>query len=210
MTSAARDASESAGDFQQWLEEAHNGSKEALGRVLEVCRPFLLLVANQQLDPGLRAKVGASDLVQETFLEAQRDFHQFHGRTEEELLAWLRRVLLNNVADFSRQYATDKRHVQREVALAKAVPGGQAESLPDEADTPGAQARAREEGERLQRALNQLPEDYRQVIELRNYERCSYEEIGQRMGRSAEAVRKLWARAVVQLQQLLETPDESR
>ena len=63
------------------------------------------------------AKGGASDLVQETFLEAQRDFPRFQGTSEAELLGWLRQMLLNNVANFTRHYRITKREVGREVAI---------------------------------------------------------------------------------------------
>jgi DNA-directed RNA polymerase specialized sigma24 family protein len=65
-------------------------------------------VANKELNPKLQAKGGASDLAQQTFLEVQRDFARFHGDSEDELLAWMRRLLLHNLADF-------KRCIQREV-----------------------------------------------------------------------------------------------
>src|SRR5262245_35621598 len=88
------------------LSAARSGSREALGELLEGCRGYLLMVARDKLDADLRAKEGPSDLVQETFLEAKRDFGQFQGASEAELLAWLRRVLLNNVANFTRRYRT--------------------------------------------------------------------------------------------------------
>src|SRR5271166_2506287 len=86
------------------LAAARSGSRQALGALLEACRGYLLLVARQELDPPLLAKGGASDLVQQTFLEAHRDFARFHGKSEEELLAWLRQLLLHNLADFTRRY----------------------------------------------------------------------------------------------------------
>src|SRR5437764_3357307 len=100
----------SSQDAAQWLPAARCGSREALGRALDACRRYLLLVADKELDAELQAKGGASDLVQQTFLEAQRDFARFHGDSEAELLAWLRRLLLNNLADFRRLYrGTGKR-----------------------------------------------------------------------------------------------------
>src|SRR5262245_58767873 len=100
------------------FDAARAGSREALGKLLESCRGYLLILANGELDADLQAKEGASDRVQETFLEAQRDFGQFQGRSEAELLAWLRRLLLNNIANFTRRYRiTGKRSVEREVAL---------------------------------------------------------------------------------------------
>src|SRR5262249_7844950 len=78
--------------FGHRLAEARAGLTEALGELLQECRNYLLLLANQKCDPDLSAKVSPSDLVQETFLEAQRDFGQFHGASEEELRAWLGRI----------------------------------------------------------------------------------------------------------------------
>src|SRR5260370_36810440 len=94
------------GTMASLLEAARSGSPEALGQALEACRGYLLMVARGELDPDLRAKEGPSDLVQETFLEAKRDFVQFQGAIGAELLACLRRVLLNNVANFTRRYPT--------------------------------------------------------------------------------------------------------
>ena len=102
----------------QWLPAARAGSAEALGQLLEAYRNYLLWIATRQLDPELKAKGGASDLVQETFLKAQQHFDQFQGDGEGDLKAWLRQLLLNNVADFTRMYQqTAKRHVGREASL---------------------------------------------------------------------------------------------
>src|SRR5215467_12834077 len=100
------------------ITSARAGSGAALGRALNGCRAYLLLIAEKELDPDLRAKGGASDLVQETFLEAQRDFARFDGTSEAELLAWLRRILVNNLGNFSRRYhGTHRRALDREVEL---------------------------------------------------------------------------------------------
>src|SRR5205807_3039783 len=89
---------------RSWLAAARGGSREALGQVLEACRGYLLTIAQQELDPGLRAKGGASDLVQDTFLKAQLHFGGFQGTSEAELKGWLRTMILNNVVDFQRRY----------------------------------------------------------------------------------------------------------
>src|SRR4051794_17242378 len=105
-------------DFLRLLRQARAGSAEAMGQVLEACRPYLLLVANEHLGAGLQAKVGPSDVVQDTFLEAQRDFSGFRGDDAHELVAWLRRILLNNLGNVARHYrGTGKRDLAREVPL---------------------------------------------------------------------------------------------
>src|SRR5262245_24160506 len=101
-----------------WLSAARTGNQDALGQVLQACRAYLLLVAERELDPHLQAKGGASDLVQETLMDAVRAFGTFHGNSEEELRRWLRRLLLNNLVSFARRYrGADKRQVRREVGL---------------------------------------------------------------------------------------------
>jgi RNA polymerase sigma-70 factor (ECF subfamily) len=187
------------------LAAARSGSREALGQLLDSCRGYLLMVARGELDADLQAKEGASDLVQETFLEAQRDFGQFVGASEGELLAWLRRLLLNNVANFTRRYrTTGKRSVEREVALDQVANRPLQDALPAAVDSPSGQAVANEEAAALARALDRLPHDLRQVLRLRYEERRPFEEIAVLMGRSANAVRKLFARAVVRVQQEVE------
>ena len=190
------------GTAAQWLAGARAGSREALGQVLETFRGYLLLVANRELDPELRAKGGASDLVQETFLEAQRDFGGFHGDSVEELRAWLRRLLLNNVANFTRQYRERaKREVGREIPLE--VGGSSHErgaGLAADSLSPSGQAVAHEQAEALARAMERLPPDYRQVLALRHEEQLTFAQIGEQMQRTANAARMLWLRAVERLQ----------
>lgn len=193
-------------EVAQRLAAARAGSDTMLGQILEACRGYLLLVAQKELDPALRAKGGASDLVQETFLEAQRDFAQFHGTTDEELRAWLRQLLLHNIANFVRRYRSGKRRADREVSL---QPGrssaDQDGGIAADSVTPSVLAIAREQKEALDRALSRLSEDYRRVVLLRYPDQRPFEEIAQEMNRSPGAVRILWSRAVRRLRQELES-----
>jgi RNA polymerase sigma-70 factor, ECF subfamily len=188
------------------LRDARDGSSEALGRVLERCRAFLLRVARQELGADLRAKGGASDIVQETFLDAQRDFGGFAGQSEAELLAWLRRMLLNNLANFARHYrGTGKRAIDREVAIDTPLDGGAPRDLADSIGTPSALLMGQEQTAELSRAMDRLPEQYRKVLTMRYQQERTFEEIGREMGMTFSAARKLWLRAVLALQQELPT-----
>src|SRR5262249_27878700 len=84
------------------LDGTRQGTGKALGALLMDCQRYLLLVANHNLDPNLRANVNPSDLVQNTFLEAKRDFGQFEGEREDELLAWLACILRHKIANATR------------------------------------------------------------------------------------------------------------
>ncbi len=186
------------------IDAARAGDAGKLGGLLESCRDYLLLIAGRGISPELRAKGGASDLVQETLLGAHRDFAAFHGRTREELLAWLQQILKNNLAVFRRRYrGTEKRNVAREVPIGGLSSLGPAARLPDASATPRAYAERREQIDRLITALGRLDDDYRRVIVWHQYDQLTHEEIGQRLGRSPEAARKLWSRALLRLTELL-------
>ena len=178
---------------------ARAGSPQALGDLLDVCRRYLLGIANGELDPALRAKVGASDLVQETYLEAQRVFDRFEGTTSSELRAWLRAILLNKIGGCVRHFRdAEKRRVSREVAL-----NSESGSRPEPTEMGPTPSRVMMQSERaaaVTAAIERLPPDYRQVVVWRQMEGVSFEEIATRLGRSLDAVRKLWWRAIQQLQ----------
>ena len=79
------------------LSQALAGSRECFGRLLHVYRNYLKLLVMSQLEKKLQRRISASDVVQETFLEANRDFAQFRGQSSGEFCAWLRRILVNNL-----------------------------------------------------------------------------------------------------------------
>jgi RNA polymerase sigma-70 factor (ECF subfamily) len=186
----------------QQLRDARAGSTEALGRLLDGCRAYLLLIASQGLDADLRAKGGASDLVQQTFIEAQLDFPQFQGRTQRELLNWLHGILRHNLADFRRRYRDRAaRQVAREVPLSDVGWRALGNGLAVDSPPPEDKAAAAEEAEAVRRAVERLPMDYGLVISMRHEEGLSFDDIARRMGRRPEAVRKLWFRAVTRLRQ---------
>ena len=186
-------------EFRARLEQARANAAGEIGQLLEAYRPYLLGIANDEIDSNLHAKAGGSDLVQQTFLEANQDLAYFQGTTEAELVAWLRRILLNNVANFRRQFrANGKRDIAREVEIdATDSPAG---DLRAREASPSTEVRAREEADAIEQALARLPEDYRQAIVMRHQQHRSFAEIGAALGRSTDAARKLWVRAVEALQ----------
>lgn len=185
---------------------ARRGDAESRERLFQLCRSFLDLVARSQVESSLRVKVDASDLVQETLLEAHRDFDRFRGLSENEFLAWLRQILSHNAADFVRRYrGTAKRQARREVRFRdpadSAAPGVPEPAAPG--DTPSQEFLQLDNELRVVAALDRLPEDYKEVIVLRNLQRLAFSEVADRMGRSRPAVQMLWMRAIRKLQQLL-------
>lgn len=203
-----RDASHSEGVSRQpdhgvalLLEAARRGRDDAFGRLFETFRRHLLAVAHRELPHTLRGKIGASDLVQETAVDAQRDFPGFRGSSPEECFAWLRTILRNNVVDAVRRYeGSQKRATGREISLASIDGRRQGAMLELPHGLPDKSAIRREDADGLMAAIARLPLDHRTVLQLRYWEGLSFPDIGARLGRSSDAVRKLWYRAVERLQ----------
>ena len=185
------------------------GSNSLLGQLLLSYHDYLSLLADEELWLEIKVKASPSDLVQESFVEAKRDFEQFAGNTTEEFQAWLRRLLLNHVANVIRSYhGTEKRDVSREVPDSQFA-GDQRKPLSDQYKSASSIVVRNELLDALQTALRKLPGHYQDVIQWRNYDRASFEQIGQQLNRSAEGTRKLWVRAVKILQQELDAGNDT-
>jgi RNA polymerase sigma-70 factor (ECF subfamily) len=187
--------------------QARGGDAPALGRLLDQYRDYLALVARSLIGPALRARLDPSDLLQETFLEAHRDFARFEGRGESDLLAWLRKILVRNLADQARRHRTMGRDLRREESLEALLEKSDRPLqgvLAAPASSPSEQASRREQDVLLADALARLPSNYRDVILLRNMDHLSFEEVARRMNRSPGAARMLWVRALERLNRELE------
>ncbi len=195
------------------LSRARRGDRSQLGQLLQLYRNYLTILATTQLDARLRRRMSPSDLVQEAMLGAFRDFGQFHGASERELLAWLRQILIHSLHHaYEKHVRASRRDVRREVSLEEmdraldrsAVRLGQV--LADEGPSPSAGAKARERAVVLANKLAGLRPDYREVIVLRNLQGLSFEEVAERMDRKPGAVRMLWLRAIEKFRQTYEEP----
>ena len=194
--------------LEDLLIRARAGDESARNELFSKCRSYVAVVARAEIETWLRAKVDASDLVQQTLLEAHRGWDDFQGTTEGEWLAWLRRILENNATDFVRRYhGAAKRRVGREVPLHQPIAGQSDARVRDPSDpgeTPSQVVLRRERQIEVADAVSRLPDDYQEVIMLRNLQRLPFSEVAERMGRSRPAVQMLWMRALKSLQQILE------
>lgn len=190
------------------IRDARCARAGALERLLESYRNYLRLLARTGIDVSLQGKADPSDLVQDTLLKAHQGFDQFRGLTESELVAWLRQILANNLADLARRYhATEARKADREQSLEQALLASSAaldRLLIADGASPSASAERREMAVVLADAMAELNEDHREVLVLRSLQERDWDEVAARLGRSAGAVRMLWARALKQLRPLIE------
>jgi RNA polymerase sigma-70 factor (ECF subfamily) len=194
-------------DFEQLLLRSRAGAGAALGELLEMYRPYLMLLARLQIGHRLRRKVDPADLVQETFLRAHRRFSHFIGTSEGELVSWLRQILATTSAALVRSYLGRKcRDLRLEHQLTLELDQSSRcleSALHAKTSSPSHQAARREQAVLLAAALEQLPEAYREVIILRHLEGMTFPEVAGRMGRSLDSVKNLWARGLAQLRRSL-------
>jgi len=186
------------------LRAARRGDEEALGQLLETYRDYLRLLARLEIGRELRAKVDASDIVQETFLQASRAFEDFRGVTEPEMLVWLRKILASRLAKTVRHYfGAQRRDLHLERALDRSSQALRA-ALATTGTSPSEGAARGERAVLLANAVERLPEDYRDVIILRHLRGLPFAQVAREMKRSPGSVEKLWARALGRLRHELE------
>lgn len=195
---------------EQLLATARAGGGDELGQLLEIYRRYLRLLAELGIEGRFKAKVDASDLVQETFLDAHRDFANFRGTTERELMAWLKQILAANLTDHvRRRYGAQKRDVQLERSLSQQLDRSSHaidRGLVLTQTTPSQSAARREQAVVLADALDRLPEDYREVLVLRHLKGLKFPDVARSMGRTVGSVQQLWTRAVAELRRRIGDP----
>lgn len=180
--------------------------RQASADGLERYRSYLLLLARGRLDQRLRGKLDASDVVQQTLLEAHRDLAQFRGQSSGEMAGWLRQILARNLANAVRDLGRDKRDVARERSLEAALDDSAAHLegwLAAEQSSPSQQAQKHEQALQLAAALDQLPENQREAVILRHWHGCSLDEIARQLQCSTAAVTGLLQRGLRNLRKHL-------
>jgi len=194
-------------DPRELIGRAQAGDVAATGHLFELYRRYLALLARVQIGQLLQGKVDASDIVQETFLDAHRNFVHFRGTSEAELVTWLRQILASHLAGVCRRYlGTQGRDVRLERAIADRLDHSAARlerGIVDGQSSPSQQAVRREQAVVLADALAQLPDDYRDALMLRNFEGLTFPEVARRMDRSLDSVEKLWMRGLARLREII-------
>jgi RNA polymerase sigma-70 factor (ECF subfamily) len=178
----------------------------SFGQAIERYRPYLRLLAGLHLNPRLRAKLDASDVVQQTMLQAYQALDRFRGQSEGELVAWLRQILARNLANAARDLDRAKRAVGRERSLEAALDNSSVRLeawLVAEQSSPSQQADRNEQILRLSEALAALPDAQRQALILHYFQGWPVADIGPELGRSSSAVVGLLHRGLKQLRSQL-------
>ncbi len=192
---------------------AQRGEPGAIDALIAAHLDDLRAYVRLQLDPRLRVRESSSDVVQSVCREVLRDLPRFGDRGPGAFRAWLFAAALNKIRRKRAFHRARKRDVGREVRVASGdhgsgpVRAGLYLSLAGGEPSPSQQAIAHEQAERIERAIDRLPADYREVLLLARVVGLSGRQVAERMGRSEAAVRTLLTRAGIRLLAALEERD---
>ena len=200
MPSAEPDSQET----EDLLEQAAAGDARAGDRLLQRHRPRLREFVEVHLEPALRARLDASDVVQEAQIEAARRLPDFLRRRPMPFRLWLRKTAYERLLMLRRQHrGAARRSVGREAPLPDRSSLVLAQNLLAPNSSPSRRAEREEQARRVQEALARLAEADREVLLMRHYEDLPYEDIACILGIEPAAARKRHGRALVRLHKTL-------
>ena len=173
---------------------------------LEDFRSYLRVLARMQLSPRLATKVDASDIVQQTMLQAHRGRKQFRGESQPALAAWLRKILARNLAHAVRDYTREKRDIYRERSLEASLTSSSIcleHWLADDTSSPSAKVERSEQVLRLSKALDALPDHQREAVVRHYFQHQTLAQIAEATEQTPGAVAGLLHRGLKKLRETL-------
>ena len=174
--------------------EARPGSREALSVVFERYGGRLHALIRLRLGPNLRRRLESRDIVQATLLKAFQGIDRFDGSGSRSLMAWLGTIAQCEICDQADFYRRKKRDAALDTTLDDDL-----DPIAEQVRSEVSRLQLKADGERLERALDELREAQREMILLRDFEELTFPEIGERLGKSAGACRKLYVRTLTEL-----------
>lgn len=183
------------GETVQLLADARQGSAPAVERLFERLAPRLLTLIRLEMGPSLRRRLESRDILQGSLLKAFQHLDQLRGDDGATMMGWLAGIARNEIRDQAEYHHRQRRDAGRELSL----DGGASPQLATNLRSASSRLVVSQELRRLERALESLSPQHREVIVLRRLEELPYPEIGARLGKSADACRMLFARAMAAL-----------
>ena len=176
------------------LRRAKAGSAGALEELYGRVAGKLLALIRLRMGRRLRARMESRDILQAALLKSYQHIGQFERSDTRSLMAWMARIAENEIRDQADFHGRRRRDAGRDVPLGEGTLDAQSP-----ARSALSQVVWTEEAERLERAMESLPEHHREVIVLRKLEELGFREIGERLGKSEDGCRMLFGRAMAAL-----------
>jgi RNA polymerase sigma-70 factor, ECF subfamily len=200
-------------ETMQLLQKAKEGDASARNDLMDRHRASLKQMVRMRLDRKLAARLDSSDIVQDVLIEANRRLDDFIAQEGMPFHLWLRQLARDRIIDMHRRHrAAEMRSVDKEQRLQSGGFGDRsslelAAQLRDPELTPAAMALKNELQERFVAALEELSEEDRDIITMRNFEHLTNTEVAQALGLSQPAAGMRYLRALQRLRQVLGDPE---
>ena len=191
---------------QRLIGLAKNGDNSASERLFRIYGERVRRIVRLRMGVELRSKLESMDLVQDTFISALRGLDKFTYENEGDFLRWLSKIAENRIRDNLDKLHANKRDIRKEIPLnsdrqttkdsfVKAI--GPVDSI-----TPSVIMSKREELNKLEKAMDKLRPEYKEVIVLVKMEGLSHKEVAERLGKSRHSTRAFLSRALSALTQV--------
>ena len=188
---------------------AQDGDRTALNQLYKVYAERVRWIVRFRISKELRSKLESMDLVQDTLLHALGGLDDFTYKNEGDFIRWLSKIAENELRGSLKKLHADKRDIRKEIRFSTYRPitgsGFVGAPVPVEATTPSVIMSKKEDLSKLEKAIDQLKPEYREVIILAKIDGLSYKEIGEKLGKSEEAVGMLLSRAMIALTSVFES-----
>ena len=182
---------------------AKEGDKLAIEQLCRIYGERVRRIIRLRIDRKLRSKLDSVDVVQDALILAMGGLKDFTYKNEGDFLRWLSKIAENKLHDILDKFYTEKRDIRREIPFKKVENNTEEGSFiaaePLETTTPSVLLFRKEQLDKLEKAIDDLKPDYRDVIYLSRIERLSNAEIAEKLGKSKGAVAMLLSRALVAL-----------
>ena len=196
---------------QVLIEQVQQGDQTPLNELLDRYQMRVLAAVRMRLGAKLRRKLESCDVVQDVMIDALRKVKSFDFRTEGAFLKYLNQVVANKIRDEADRWGAQRRNMDREVFLDAGRSSGCAIPLNTPGDrsapTPSKIVSLHEDLALMERAMDRLAEDQRELILGVKIEGRSYAEIAEDTGATEDAVRMRVRRAVLALTRIYKNLD---
>ena len=188
---------------QRLVALAQEGDQPAIEQLCRVYGERIRRIVRLRMDRKLRPKLDSVDVVQDALVLALAGLKDFTYRNEGDFLRWLSRIAENRLHDIFDKFHADKRDVRREIPFKREdrshAGGSFGVAVPLDMTTPSVLLARKEQLDRLERSIDSLKPEYREVVFLSRIERLSHADIAVKLGKSKGAVAMLLSRALVAL-----------
>ena len=191
-------------ETQELLRQARSGEPEALDQLFACYQTYLRQIIEMRLDTEIRQRLDASDVLQETQMEATRRFTDYLEREPVPFRLWLRQIAHDRLLKARRRHiGTHLRSIAREIPLPDNSSLQLVRQLVASGSTPSQHIAKKELAGCVRRALGKLPDADREILLMRTFEKLSYGEIGYILGIDEAAANMRHVRALMRLSKVL-------